>query len=152
MPAMRKRTTTRQKLLMLGAAVLVAPLIAADPAGFLVWPKGIPPAASAKQGSKFGNHALSVSHRDKDGIPELHEKQTDIFVIQSGEATLLIGGEVVDAKATTPGEIRGTSIKNGVRKNVAAGDVVHIPAGVAHQFFVPAGKEITYFVVKVDKP
>jgi mannose-6-phosphate isomerase-like protein (cupin superfamily) len=128
----------------------LCPLLAADPAGFVVWPKGVPP-ADTKQ-AKFANHALSVSHRDKDGIPELHEKQTDIFVIQSGEGALLVGGEVVGRKSSGPGEIRGTSIKGGVKKNVSAGDVVHIPAGVAHQFFVPAGKQVTYFVVKVDNP
>lgn len=126
------------------------PLAAADPAGFVIWPKGVPPAAG--KGEKFSNHALSVSHREKDGIPEVHEKQTDVFVIQSGEATLMIGGEVVDAKTTAPGEIRGKSIRNGSKKPVSAGDVVHIPAGVPHQFFVAAGKQVTYFVVKVDNP
>jgi uncharacterized RmlC-like cupin family protein len=35
---------------------------------------------------------------------------------------------------------------------VSAGDVVHIPAGVPHQFFVQPGKQVTYFVVKVDNP
>lgn len=126
-------------------------LAAADPTGFVIWPKGVPP-AGAKEGAKFANHGLSVSHRDKNGIPELHEKQTDIMVIQSGEASILVGGEVVDAKTTAPGEIRGVSIKNGVKKAVSAGDVVHIPSNTPHQFFVEPGKKVTYFVVKVDNP
>lgn len=138
------------KLALLFAMTLM-PLAAADPAGFVIWPKGAPP-AGAKPGAKFDNHALSVSHREKNGIPELHEKQTDIFVIQSGEAELLVGGEVVGGQTSAPGEIRGSSIRNGVKKSVSAGDVVHIPAGVPHQFFVEPGKQITYFVVKVDKP
>ena len=132
-------------------ALTIVPLIAADPHGFVIWSKGVPP-GDAKESGKFANHGLSVSHRDKNGIPELHEKQTDIFVIQSGEAALLVGGEVVGRKTSGPGEIRGTSIKDGVKKNVSAGDVVHIPAGVPHQFFVEPGKQVTYFVVKVDKP
>ena|SRR5438105_10265157 len=138
----------RQLATLLGLTLL--PLVAADPPGFAIWPKGVPP-ASAKQ-AKFANHALSVSHRDKNGVPELHEKQTDIFVIQSGEATLLVGGEIAGAKSTQPGEVRGASIDNGVKKHVSAGDVVHIPAGIPHQFFVDPGKEVTYFVVKVDNP
>ena len=140
----------KKKLAILMGLTLVS-LLAADPPGFVIWPKGVPP-ADAKGASKFANHGLSISHRDKNGIPELHEKQTDIFVIQSGEATLLVGGEVVGRKVSGPGEIRGTSIKDGVRKNVSAGDVVHIPAGVPHQFFLEPGKQITYFVVKVDNP
>jgi Mannose-6-phosphate isomerase len=135
--------------ILLGLTIL--PLLAADPQGFVIWPKGVPP-ADAKTSGRFANHGLSVSHRDKNGTPELHEKQTDIFVIQSGEATLLVGGEVVGRTTSGPGEIRGTSINNGVKKKVSAGDVVHIPAGVPHQFFVEPGKQITYFVVKVDNP
>src|SRR5437899_4724034 len=131
----------KQKLTILFGLTLAA-LMAADPAGFVVWPKGVPP--DAKQGAKFANHALSVSHRDKNGNPELHEKQTDIFVIQSGEAALLVGGEIVGRKSTKPGEVVGDSIKNGVKKNVSAGDVVHIPAGTPHQFFVDPGKQVTY--------
>ena len=130
-------------LLVLAAA----PLFSADPDGFAIWPKGVNPGKAA---AKFSNHSLAVSHRDKSGIPEVHAKVTDIFVIQSGAAMLLIGGTVEGGKPETPGEIRGGSIKGGSRKPVSSGDVVHIPAGVPHQFFLDAGKEITYFVVKVD--
>lgn len=137
----------KTSLLLLIAASLL-PLSAADPDGFLLWHKGVPPAAA--KSAKFSNHQMSVSHREKDGIAEVHETQTDIFVIQSGGGVILVGGEVVGGKTTAPGEIRGGTIKNGVRKNVSAGDVVHIPARTPHQFFVAAGKEVTYFVVKVD--
>jgi len=136
------------KLRILTLSLCVLPLlIAADPAGFVMWPGGKAPGG---KGAKFENHALSVSHREKSGIPEMHEKQTDIFVVQSGEAVLLVGGEIEGAKTDSPGEIRGVSIKNGVRKNLSAGDVVHIPAKMPHQFFLDPGKQITYFVVKVD--
>jgi mannose-6-phosphate isomerase-like protein (cupin superfamily) len=140
----------KQKLAVLFGLTLL-PALAADPAGFVLWPKGTPP-GGAKQGAKFANHGLSVSHREGNGIPELHEKQTDIFVVESGEATLLVGGEVVGRKTVSPGEIRGASISGGVKKNLSAGDVVHIPAGIPHQFFLEPGKQITYFVVKVDNP
>ncbi len=128
-------------------ALSLFPLIAADPAGFVVWPKGVPPGG---KGAKFENHALGLSHRDKSGVPELHEKQTDIFVIQSGEAEILVGGEIVSPETTGPGEVKGASIKGGVRKSLAPGDVVHIPARMPHQFFLEPGKQITYFTVKVD--
>jgi mannose-6-phosphate isomerase-like protein (cupin superfamily) len=126
----------------------ITPLTAADPPGFVIWPKGVPP-ADLKGKLDFGNHALSISHRDKNGVVEVHEKLVDVFVVQSGEAILVVGGEVVGSRATGPGEIQGDSIKGGVSKNVSTGDVIHIPAGVPHQFFLDPGKEITYFVVKV---
>ncbi|MGA3016862.1 MAG: hypothetical protein ABSF62_07060 [Bryobacteraceae bacterium] len=126
----------------------IVPLMAADPPGFVIWPKGVPP-SDLKGKLDFGNHALSISHRDKDGVVEVHEKLVDVLVVQSGEATLVVGGEVIGPRTTAPGEIQGDSIKGGVSKKVAAGDVIHIPAGVPHQFFVDPGKQITYFVVKV---
>jgi mannose-6-phosphate isomerase-like protein (cupin superfamily) len=126
-------------------------LRAADPAGFVYWQKGVPPADGPK-GAKFDNHGLGISHRDKSGLAEVHENQTDIMVIQNGEATLEVGGEVTNPKTIRPGEIQGTAIKDGVKKSLGSGDVVHIPAGMPHQFFLEPGKQITYFVVKVNKP
>jgi mannose-6-phosphate isomerase-like protein (cupin superfamily) len=100
----------------------------------------------------FPNHFAMIAHREGDGEAELHEKQADLFVVASGAATLVYGGEVVSPKTTAPDEVRGPSIKGGERKALAAGDVVHIPAKIPHQLLVPAGKEFTYFVMKVDTP
>jgi mannose-6-phosphate isomerase-like protein (cupin superfamily) len=131
----------------MGAALTLA---AAD--GIFIWPKGVPPAGTPKGGMKIANHNLSVSHRDKDGTPEVHAKVTDIFVIKAGEADILLGGEVVGGKEQSPGEIRGGTIKGGKRSHVSTSDVVHIPAGTPHQFFVAPGKTVDYVVVKVDNP
>lgn len=126
-------------------------LLAANPPGVVYWPKGTPPAAGPKT-AKFENHALSVSHRDKSGVAEFHENQTDIFVVESGEATIEVGGELINPKTESPGELRGSSIRNGVKFHLSAGDVIHIPFKTPHQFFLAPGKQITYFVVKVNKP
>jgi hypothetical protein len=93
---------------LLGFTILLSQ--AGEPSGFVFWPKGVPPADA--KAAKFDNHGLSISHRDKDGVAELHEKQTDIVVVQSGEATLVVGGELVDGKATGPGELRAPSINS----------------------------------------
>jgi len=64
----------------------------------------------------------------------------------------VVGGTVVDSKTVSPHEVRGPSIKDGVSKRLSPGDIVHIAAKTPHQLMVPAGKEITYLVVKVDTP
>ena len=86
------------------------------------------------------------------GQAELHETQADIFIVESGEGTLVVGGTVVDPKTISPHEVRGTSVKDGVTKQLRPGDIVHIAAKTPHQVMVPAGKQITYFVAKVDTP
>jgi len=150
------------------AALMVAvvvPLMAAEPTGVVVWsgselkgygkklaPKINEGKVASERLATFPNHFAMIAHREGDGEAELHEKQADLFVVASGEATLVFGGEVVSPKTSAPNEVRGPSIKGGERKALAAGDVVHIPARIPHQLLVPAGKEFTYFVMKVDTP
>ena len=57
----------------------------------------------------------------------------------------------MDGKTTAPNEMRAASIKGGEEKKLAAGDIVTIPAKVAHQVKMDTGKEFTYFVVKVTQ-
>jgi mannose-6-phosphate isomerase-like protein (cupin superfamily) len=145
---------------VLGAALLVA----ADPAGFVFWSasslKGMDRKLAPKMDPKvkvatenlavYSNHLIMMAYREADGEAELHQKQVDIFVVQSGEGELVIGGEMVGGRTTAPGEIRGPSIKGGRKMKLAAGDMAHIPAMVPHQVLVGPGKKITYAIVKVD--
>src|SRR5690242_17855048 len=137
---------------------------AGGPAGFEIWSgaqlkgyaKSLAPKMSAQkvatqQLAKWGNHLFMVAHREGPGEAELHETQADIFIVQSGEATLKVGGTVVSPKTTAPNEIRGPSINGGEEKKLGAGDVVHIPAKIPHQLLVDPGKQVTYAVVKVDQ-
>ena len=96
-----------------------------------------------------GNRSFMVAHREGSGLAELHDKQADIMVISVGEVTMVYGGTVVDGKVTAPGETRGPSIKGGTEAKLGPGDVLHIPAGVAHQMKLAPGATVTYFVTKV---
>jgi uncharacterized RmlC-like cupin family protein len=98
--------------------------------------------------ANWGNHSLLAIRREGDGEAEVHETQVDVIFVKSGEGTLILGGTMVDAHQTAPGEIRANSIKGGVSKKMAAGDVIHVPAKIPHQMLVP--KQITFEVVKVD--
>ena len=142
--------------------VILVPLYAADPPGFVHWrsatlkgfeqklaPKINAQKAAVEQIGNFGNHVVLAVHRQGNGEVEIHETQVDVFVVQSGEAALIVGGKVEGGKPTGPGEIRGTSIQGGERVSLSAGDMVHIPAKLPHQVMVDPGKQITYLVVKV---
>jgi hypothetical protein len=98
--------------------------------------------------ANWGNHSLLAIRREGDGEAEVHDTQVDVIFVKSGEGTLILGGTVVEPRTTAPGEIRGKSIKGGVSKKMAAGDVIHIPAKIPHQMLVP--KALTFEVVKVD--
>lgn len=122
----------------------------AQDGGITVWKNGVPP-GGIKERADFGDHLLEISHREVDGKCELHKVKADVIVIQTGTATLVTGGEVIDPKETGPNEIQGSGIKGGVKHEVGPGDIIEIPAGVPHQFFIAPGGQITYLVVKVVK-
>lgn len=104
---------------------------------------------TAEDLARYGNHYTMLAHREATGSSELHEHEADIFVIESGEATIITGGKIVNPHAQKAGEIRGTSIEGGERHQLATGDIIHIPAGTPHQLLIDKGKPFTYFVVKV---
>ena len=146
-------STTIGKWRSLGVGLLVVnglTLSAQNPA-FNLWT----PDQMSKAGAlaTYHNGLTTVAHREASGGCEKHTKDDDLFVIQSGEATLIVGGELLDEKATTrPNEMTGTSIRGGTTVKLTPGVVVHIAAGVPHQMLLDAGKQITYFVLKVTNP
>jgi quercetin dioxygenase-like cupin family protein len=97
----------------------------------------------------YGHHRFRLLYRDADGAPEQHDAIVDVVVVQSGEGTLQLGGEMIGRRAGSgAGEYVGTRLDGGTRHPLGAGDVVHIPAGIPHSFLVPTGKHITYVLVK----
>ena len=99
---------------------------------------------------KFNTHAFQATFRKGSGEAELHETQHDIFIVQSGGATLVVGGKVMKGRSTGPGEIRGTSIEGGTKQKLGPGDVVNIPNNTAHQVLLDPGQTFTYVIVKVN--
>lgn len=104
---------------------------------------------AVKQLSDFPNELFLLGLREADGQVEWHETQVDVFVVQSGSATLLVGGTMVNGETVAPHEKRNGSIQGGVRQKLSAGDIIRIPARVPHQLLLEGSHEFTYFVIKV---
>ncbi len=104
---------------------------------------------AVKQISDYPNEAFLLVHREADGQPEWHETQGDVFFVQSGSATLIVGGTYLNGETVAPHEKRNGSIQGGSRQKLSAGDVVRIPARVPHQVVLDGAHEFTYFVIKV---
>ena len=102
-----------------------------------------------KQLADFPKEAFLLAHREADGQVEWHETQIDIFFVQSGSATLLVGGTYLNGETVAPHEKRNGTIQGGTRQKLSAGDIVRIPARVPHQLLLEGAREFTYFVVKV---
>jgi mannose-6-phosphate isomerase-like protein (cupin superfamily) len=98
----------------------------------------------------WGNHSMSVVRREGSGEAELHETQSDILIIRAGEASIVIGGTIPDAKKTTAHEIRGSRIEGGEKQPLRPGDILHISPKTPHQMLIEPGHTLDYYAVKVD--
>jgi mannose-6-phosphate isomerase-like protein (cupin superfamily) len=81
----------------------------------------------------------------------VHDEWADLFVVLAGAATLVVGGSVIGARVIGPGETRGDAIEGGMRQELSAGDVVHVPAGTPHQFLLAGEKTVTSLVMKIKE-
>jgi mannose-6-phosphate isomerase-like protein (cupin superfamily) len=143
--------------------VLAAAGLAAVPAGYSHWSasqideraKGLPAKMSKVKVSTeslggWGNHSMSLIHREGSGEAELHETQSDILFIRSGDASIIIGGTIPGAHPTTANEIRGPKIEGGETQALHAGDVLHVAPKTPHQMILEPGQKLDYYAVKVD--
>lgn len=109
--------------------------------------------ALAKGGNLVTASDLTVSgsHRAGPGQVEVHDKETDVFYVVDGAATIVTGGAMVGGKTTRPGQWLGSDIQGGDTRHLTKGDVMVIPAGIPH-WFKEVSPNISYYVVKVLKP
>jgi glc operon protein GlcG len=124
---------------------------AMEPPNAVTFIDGQAVAAGFDKGSvlvSMGNYMIHASHREADGVAELHTLDTDLIYVLEGAATLTTGGRVPDARATEPNEFRGPAIVGGESRRIARGDVIVVPAGVPHMFTELSGT-LNYYVVKV---
>jgi DNA-binding beta-propeller fold protein YncE len=145
--------------LALAIAALSAPISANDPTSPIVWTAADLAALEAKiKGQVDPVRHLGVErlldsgtliYRDGPSEAEIHTGLADFITVRSGEGAVIVGGEIVDAKTTAPGEMRGPSIRGGTRHPFSAGDSLYIPANMVHQFVVEPGRTFTMIIVKI---
>jgi len=138
-----------QQLAVLGAAALSARNGSANGAAFF---------GDADVRAKFatggllldaGAYKLDAGRREAPGEVEYHAHTVDVMHVVQGTATVVTGGEMVDARSVGDGELRADSVTGGHPHELTAGDVLAVPAGVPHQF-IRVSDPFLYFVVKVE--
>lgn len=144
------------------ALLLLLPVLGAEKSTFANWTQAEtdrreaalkvkvgPDHSSRETLADYGDHRFRLLYRDADGFPEQHDKIVDVVMIKSGEGTLVMGGTLRDKKGSSAtGEYTGSKLEGGESHPLVTGDVVHIPAGIPHSFMVPAGRHITYILLK----
>jgi mannose-6-phosphate isomerase-like protein (cupin superfamily) len=89
--------------------------------------------------------------RDKVGDTELHLEGIDNLVVLDGEATLVTGGDMKDARMITEGEFHGSALSGDIKSiEIKKDDIVQIPAGMAQWIKPHPGGHIRYVVFRVQ--
>ena len=109
---------------------------------------GFTKGAVLEDGSNGENYMVHASRREKAGMSEVHELDTDIIYVLDGKATFVTGGKSVDPKMVAVNEFRGSMIDGGETRQLSKGDVVIVPKGTPHWFKQVDGAFL-YYVVKV---
>jgi glc operon protein GlcG len=94
-------------------------------------------------------YKIDAGRRVAPGEVEYHARVVDVMRVVAGRATVVTGGEMVEARDVGSGEVRARTIEGGHVHELAEGDVLAIPNGVPHQF-VDVTDPFLYYVVKVE--
>ncbi|HMQ02942.1 MAG TPA: cupin domain-containing protein [Pyrinomonadaceae bacterium] len=117
---------------------------------------------SKEIGSKDGNQQFDVfaqagtqmrvavfhdENREND-LHEVHDESDDVYYVLQGEATLMLGGSLVDPQQVSSGEWRSMTSSGGQKVTIRKGDLVVVPRGTPHQRTV-TGKGFSMILIKV---
>lgn len=93
---------------------------------------------------------VAVFHDEKreNDLNEVHDGSDDIYYVLGGEATLMLGGTLVDPNEISPGEWRAKKALGGEAVKIKRGDLVVVPRGTRHQRTV-TGNGFSMILIKV---
>jgi mannose-6-phosphate isomerase-like protein (cupin superfamily) len=100
--------------------------------------------------AKGAQMRVAVFHDEKreNDLYEVHDGSDDIYYVLDGEATLALGGELVEPNEISPGEWRSKTVKGGNPFEIKKGDLIVVPRGTVHQR-TATGKGFSMILIKV---
>jgi uncharacterized RmlC-like cupin family protein len=100
---------------------------------------------------EYPQHSVLLSFRSRNSEAETHEHFAHVVLVLNGNATLVCGGTLAGSTRIAPGLLHGASVEGGVRYQLCAGDVIHIPAGRPHQLLVTGDNTLTCLVLRIQE-
>ncbi len=99
----------------------------------------------------YDGHSVYLVLRGKTGTAEIHETESDVQISVRGRATSVIGGKLLDPEHLPRKQIRGSAIQGGIERELAPGDLMHIPPGAPHQLLIDEAEPYMYLLIKIDE-
>ncbi|HKA59583.1 MAG TPA: AraC family ligand binding domain-containing protein [Gemmatimonadales bacterium] len=84
------------------------------------------------EGGAYSINTRIVRERDP---PWIHSQMCDVWIVQTGSATAITGGQLLGGKKNLQNEdVVGSSISGGMEQSLQPGDILYVPPGVPHGF------------------
>ena len=99
----------------------------------------------------FGSYSAVLEYRQAGAPAAVHKNRAEIFHVVDGAGQMVTGGTLDASRAADPVNKSGSGISGGSSRRVAAGDMVVVPAGVAHWIPSVEGR-LVLISVKVPMP
>jgi mannose-6-phosphate isomerase-like protein (cupin superfamily) len=93
---------------------------------------------------------IVLAQRRQAGEVEYHDRTNHVFVMVEGEATLVVGGTMLNARRTAPDQMRAPSLEGGTAYHLTKGDLITIPAKTPHWFKEVPTKTVAYYAVNIE--
>ncbi|MDP9112284.1 MAG: hypothetical protein M3O20_01225 [Acidobacteriota bacterium] len=104
-----------------------------------------------KGGALVNDPGLNIlANRRTSGEVEFHEHTSHVFIVVDGEATLVVGGSMVNPRRTAADQMRAPSAEGGTTYHLSKGDVITIPAKTPHWFKEVPTKTIAFYAVNIE--
>jgi mannose-6-phosphate isomerase-like protein (cupin superfamily) len=92
--------------------------------------------------------AVFIDEKRVDDMHEVHDASDDVYYVLDGEATLMLGGGLIEPNQISPGEWRSKAASGGRKVVIRKGDLVVVPRGTPHQRTV-MGKGFSMILIKI---
>ena len=92
--------------------------------------------------------ALFHDVKRENDLHEVHDGSDDVYYVLDGEATLMLGGSLIEPNQISTGEWRSKNASGGQALVIHKGDLIVVPRGTPHQRTV-TGKGFSMILIKI---
>lgn len=93
----------------------------------------------------------NLEYRAAPGMPAIHEKDAEVFVVLDGAGTVVLGGKLI-GESRRGDNLSGTGVEGGTAQKLAKGDVFVVPENTVHWFKTIDAPALVMISLHVPRP
>ena len=103
--------------------------------------------AASEELKAFPGHNAMLCVRQRSGMAEVDEECAQLFIVLEGRAAMVSGAKIEETSPTS--QVTNSISSGGSRRELRAGDVVHIAAGTPYQLLLAGERTLGCLVIRI---